>query len=369
MRRAIASLLVAIFALPFAGGCGIDYEYLVPVVFGQFDILTGSISIEEAIRRGELSDEEVDRLRLIQDVREYAGREMGLNTGDNYTLFYDAGEGPVVYNVSAAQRHQLVAKTWDFPIVGELPYMGFFDRGGAARKFNELLGRGYDVFMYEVDAYSTLEYLPNPILSPMLHRSELSLVETVIHELLHSTVWHLSDTTFNESLATFVGRTGALEYLAVRYPDEPERVQAATRHYEDTEIYNTFMSELYDQLEAFYSSDLSLQERIAGREAYYQAGRERFAAEYQPLMNDPDSYTWVTNMPTNNAWMLANYRYNYNLDLFEEVYDATGRAWDAAISVFHNAAGASDPNAYLRTWLAGDRAISPAALPTVGTSD
>ncbi len=338
--------------LSWAGGCGIDYAYVLPLVAGQADILLHSVPISEALRSGNLSDEEEAKLILIRDVRQYAGREMGLDTADNYTLFYNAGEGGLAYNVSASLRWEFHAKLWELPVVGVLPYLGFFDRGAAVRRFNELKAEGYDAFLYEVDAYSTLDYLPNPILSPMLRQDDLSLIDTVIHELLHSTVYHATDTTFNESLATFVGRTGALEYLAARYPDEPERVQAALERYEDTDLYNAFIFELYGELDAFYASEFSHEEKVAGREAYYQAGRERFGAEYLPRLHHPENYAWVAEeLPTNNAWMLANYRYNYDLDLFAQVHEANGRVWRDSLAVFGDAARADDPDAYLREWL------------------
>ncbi|MFH0983684.1 MAG: aminopeptidase [Planctomycetota bacterium] len=351
MCRAIVGFWGLLFVLPLAGGCGADFSYILPVIAGQTTILFHSVPIAEALNGGTLSAEEKAKLVLIREVRAYAGREMGLDTADHYALFYDAGEGGLAYNVSAALRYEFHAKQWEFPIVGVLPYIGFFDEGAARREFEDLKAQGYDAFLYEVDAYSTLDYLPNPILSPMLRRDDLDLMDTVMHELLHSTVWHPTDTTFNESLATFVGRAGALEYLAARYSDEPERIQAAVEHYEDVDLYNAFIFELYDELDAFYSSGLSQEERIAGREAYYQAGRERFVAEVLPLLHDPDGFAWVADLPTNNAWMLANVRYNYDLDVYAQVHEATGRVWKDTLAVFSDAAREDAPNVYLREWL------------------
>jgi predicted aminopeptidase len=275
-----------------------------------------------------------------------------LNTSDNYTLFFDTGGEPAAYNVSASVRWAFVPKRWSFPIVGTLPYLGYFDRDDAILKVRELRQQGHDVFWYALDAYSTLDFLPNPVFSRMLRRSDLSLIETVIHELLHGTVWHSSDTTFNESLATWVGRTGAMDYLAARYPDEPDRVEAAAQWYEDTDRYNAFLLNLYTELDAFYAGPESRSAKINGREALFQAGRDRFAAEVLPLMNRPENFEWAANLPTNNAWLLANVRYNSDLDVFERVHQTVGRDWAASLAVFHAAAGSPDPFAYLRAWLA-----------------
>ena len=109
-------------------------------------------------------------------------------------------------------------------------------------------------------------------------RNELDLIDTVIHELLHSTIWRPSDTSFNESLATFFGRRGAQTYLAARYPDEPEQLAEAAQRFADTDRYRDFALALYHDLDAFYSSDLTSDAKTAGREAIYQDGRDRFAA-------------------------------------------------------------------------------------------
>jgi predicted aminopeptidase len=186
----------------------------------------------------------------------------------------------------------------------------------------------------------------------MLERSETSLAETVFHELLHSTVWRLNDTTFNESLATFYGRTGAMEFLAFRYPDEPDRVEEARRSFEDVDRYNGFALELFNELDAFYSSDLSSAEKIEGREAIFQAGRDRFIAEIQPLLNEPSRYDWVADMPTNNAFMLGIRRYNLDLAVFQEVFERTDGDWSACLAIFQAAASSSAGSyEYLRGWL------------------
>jgi len=351
--------LLALAALVPVAGCGVDVGYVLSVAGGQIDILTHSVPISEAIHSGTLSPEEIEKLRLLQDARRFAREDIGLNTSDNYTLFYDTDGEPVAYNVSASVRWAFVAKRWTFPIVGTVPYLGYFDRDQAILKVRELRQQGYDVFWYALDAYSTLDFLPNPVFSQMLRRSDLSLIETVLHELLHSTVWHSSDTTFNESLATFVGRTGAMDYLAARYPDEPERIESASQWYEDTDRYNAFLLDLYAELDTFYTGEEDRSAKINGREAMYQAGRDRFAAEVLPQMNRPENFEWAANLPTNNAWLLANVRYNTDLDVFLRVHQAVGADWAASLAVFHAAARASDPYAYLQAWLADNADADP----------
>ncbi len=356
-----------------SGACGVDLGYLIPAAVGQIELLRHSVPVSQAIEAGGLTEEQVAKLELIEDARRYARDVIGLNVEENYTRFYDSGDEPVAFNVSACRKDAFEAQWWSFPIVGTVPYLGFFDRAAADAKFNELATAGLDVLMYEIDAYSGLGYFPNPILSPMLERSEVNLADTVFHELLHSTIWRPNDTTFNESLATFVGRTGAVRYFAERHSDRPELVREAIETFEDTDRYSDFALSLFNELDVFYSSDLSSAAKIAGREAIYEAGRERFAAEVQPLMNRPERYDWIAQLPANNAWMLSIRRYNLDLDVFEQVFAVAGEDWAAVLRLFQAAAGDSNPYAYLRAWLESpDSAVSansskatPAADPVL----
>lgn len=342
---------IGVCVLP-AGGCGLDLTYLVPQIRGQLDIVANAIPIEDALRDGMLTEEQTRNMEVLLDAREFAQDTLRLDTQNAYKLYFDTGDGPVAYNISACVKHAFVPKTWKFPIVGTLPYLGYFNWQQAARKVNELTAQGYDVLHYEVDAYSTLSFLPDPVFSGMLSRNALSIVETICHELLHRTVWHPNDTTFNESLATWVGQTGAIQFFQEYYPDQPEAAQTAIDWYDDLARYNAFISSLYDDLREFYAQDIPWQDKVTGREAVYQAGRDRFVSEVLPLMNRPDSFTGVADLPTNNAWVLANVRYNQDLDVFEDVHAATGRSWPDSMRVFRAAASVAEPYRYLRDWLA-----------------
>jgi predicted aminopeptidase len=362
-QLAVRCLGMATALLLLGAGC-IDLGYLIPAAIGQLDLLRNSIPISQAIDDGGLSEEQAAKLELILDAREYARDVIGLNVGNDYTTFYESGGEPVAYNVSACRKDAFEPKLWQFPIVGTVPYLGFFDYDAALARYDQLTAEGLDVFMYEVDAYSGLGYFSNPVLSPMLDRSEISLADTVFHELLHSTIWRANDTSFNESLATFVGRTAAVRYITDRYPDRPELVREAMDLFEDGDRYSDAMLALFNDLDSFYSSGLSSEARIAGREAIYQAGRDRFAAEVQPLMNRPERYDWVRSIPTNNAWMMGIRRYNLDLDVFERVFAATGEDWPASMELFRASARTADPYAFLEA-----RLESPGDLPSAKSSE
>lgn len=337
-------------------GCGFDVGYAIPAVFGELNILFNVRPVEDVLANGRLSDEQRAKINLVLDARAYARDVIGLNVDNSYTQFFDAGDRPVAYNLTASRRDAFEPLTWWFPFVGVVPQLGYFDRWLVDAKMAELQWQGWDVFVYELDAYYLGPALPNPITSPLLNRDDIDLVTTVIHELTHATVGRISaseaDAGFSESLATFVGRTGAVQYFRDRMPDQPERAAEAQQSFEDTDRFEEFIAELFEELDAFYKSDRSAEEKIAGRAAIYQAGRDHFLADVLPLMHEPARFDFVRELPVNNAHLLLHDRYNRDLTTFQDVFQAVDQNWAAAIQVYALAAAASgDPYAFMRDWL------------------
>ena len=346
--RCTVTLFVASVLL---SGCD-GLFYVTHVVQGQLGVQGNLEDIDDVLASGRLTDEQQAKLELVVRARAFAVDTIGLDAGDSYTLYYDTGGDPLAFNLSAARADALEAVTWSFPFIGEVPYLAFFDEDYMREEKQKLVDQGYDVFSYELDAYSTLGLFDDPVRSTMLKRGDLSLCDTIIHELLHNTIYRANSTIFNESLANFVGRQGAIEFLEIEHEDDPTWAEDARAYYADIDVVNAFLAELYEELEDFYAQDITSEEKIAGREAVYQAARDRFVSEVQPTLNLPDTFAGYANLPSNNAWMLGHRRYNLDLDLFVEVYETVSHNWTQALAVYRRAAdGDSNPYDYLRDWL------------------
>jgi len=348
----VGRALLLPFLLVVLAGCD-GLVYVAHVAQGQFAVQGDVEPIDDVLGSGRLTEEEETKLRLIVKARDFAEQTIGLNAGASYTLFYDTEGDPLAFNLSAARRDALIARTWTFPVIGEVPYLSFFDESYMRLIEQQVIDEGYDTLTYELDAYSTLGVFDDPVRSPMLRRGTLSLVETVIHELLHNTIWRVNATVFNESLATFVGRRGAVEFLRTEFGEDSGWPQLATDLYADTDVVNAFLQELYSELQTFYASPLSPEAKVAEREAIFEGTRQRFTETILPTLHYPDAFAHNADLPTNNAWVLANYRYNLDLGLMADVHAATGEDWGRTLGVFRSAAeAAGDPFAYLRSWLA-----------------
>lgn len=151
-------------------------------------------------------------------------RSLGLRVGSQYTSFVEWPGDRIVTTLVRTRPGSLEAVGWWYPFLGRLPYRGYFDRARAEREAKRLReGEGYDVCVSAVTAYSTLGWLDDPVTSPMLGRGSANFVETLLHELVHATVFVDGDADFNEGVALFVGQEAA-----IRYFEQAERERSAS---------------------------------------------------------------------------------------------------------------------------------------------
>lgn len=351
-RGCSCRVALCLLLLSAAPGCSSDFSYALGALAGQINLVARARPVEQVLAGNSLTAEQRESLELILDIRRFAVEDLGLNAGRNYTTFVDTGGQPVAWNLSAAAKDSLTPYVWTFPLLGSIPYIGFFSRDEARAYQDRLVAEGWDTVLYPIDSYSTLGTFPDPITSGMLDRAPAEQADLVIHELTHVTVWSEADRDFNENVATFVARVGALRYLALRYGEDSDIDRLARDGYHDADIHNAFLAGLRREVEDYYASNLSSEEKIAGREALFEAARQRFRDEVLPSMIRPQNYEWVLGLKFNNAWLLLNARYNRSLADFEAVYEAVGRDFAQALRVFKDAAASEAPIAYLQQFAA-----------------
>ncbi|MGM9507309.1 aminopeptidase [Larkinella sp. GY13] len=215
VRKILLALLAVCIVL------GIWYRNLIGYGWmqakGQFRILWNTRPVEEVMADASIPDSLKQKIELIQEIKRYAVDSLGINPSKNYTTFYDQHGQPILWVVVASEKYRLVAKEWEFPVIGTFAYKGFFERDRANQEQNELKQLGYDTRLNEVSAWSTLGFFRDPILSSMLKRSEGQLAELIIHELTHGTLFVKDNLEYNENLADFVGEYGALKFLTQKY--------------------------------------------------------------------------------------------------------------------------------------------------------
>ena len=343
MRAPGQPLITALFGLSLLGGAGCHAGYIVKAGYFQAELLHSREPIATVVASGTLKPEQLAALDIIADVKAF-GEELGLKPTKNYGTIA-AGWGRTIWNVSGCEPLAFEARTWWFPIVGRVPYLGFFRVEDADRVIQKLDGRGLDAYKRTAGAYSTLGWFKDPILPEMLGWDEFDLADTVLHELAHATVWVPGSVSFNESFASFVGEEAAFRYLAARHGPESEPVLKARHDFEDYETWRALQQALYVDLDAVYTdASLSDAEKAAKKAALFAGFPERVSGA--PL-HDPARYVAAAGRGTwNNARLIQFKTYNSKRASFEALLAAQGddllRFMDRVRDV---TAGARDPYA------------------------
>ncbi|GIL24521.1 MAG: aminopeptidase [Bacteroidota bacterium] len=185
--------------------------------YGQMRIVWNAKPIEEFLANPHFPDSLKAKLLLIQEIRTYAIDSLGLKDTENYKTLFDQKGEEIMWVVQACEPYQLKARQWDFPVVGTVPYKGFFEKQKALDERAKLEAEGYDVSIRNPGGWSTLGWFTDPVLSSMLKRNEGDLASLIIHEMVHATIFVKDDVDFNENLASFIADTAAYYFLASRY--------------------------------------------------------------------------------------------------------------------------------------------------------
>jgi predicted aminopeptidase len=269
-------------------------------------------------------------LEEVPSIKKF-GIGFGLTPTSSYETYVALDRPRVVWVTTASEPLAFKGRKWRFPIVGSVPYLGWFDRDDAKSFAEGLAKEGLDVDVRGATAYSTLGWFNDPVLSSMLPEGPQALgglADVVLHESVHATVYVPGQSTFNESLAEYVSDGLTEEYLRSRGL-LPELAAYRSGRVEG-ERRRKRMHEAYKELEALYASARPREEKLAIKAKVLEELREELG--------------FVRAL--NNATLLEARTYGSESAAFEALFQRCGtwpRFWTALREI--------DP-----AWFGGDQA-------------
>jgi predicted aminopeptidase len=321
--------------------------YVARAGYEEAKILSRRKPIEKVIADPRTDAETRRKLQLVLQARTFSHSSLGLAAAKNYTSFSQLDSDTLALVLSASPDDRLAAYTWWFPIVGRVPYKGYFSLKSAEKAAAKLEAKGYDTYIRPTSAFSTLGWFSDPVLSTMLDYDDVGLFSTIVHELTHSTLFIPSQVAFNESFANFVGDRGAVDYFCDLEGETGQRCRAARAQWRNDLLFSRYLGILIPDLEAVYArTDLSHEERLRLREEVYARNQENFLEEFGEDLSP--GYQRLIERPLNNARLVAVRLYYHRLDLFEAALQRHDQDLPAAIQAITDAVrGSKDPYSVL----------------------
>jgi predicted aminopeptidase len=336
MKRPLFTCRILPILLLALLGPGCSIGYILHAGVGQIRVLRHTIPVQEALNDPSLDHEKKEHLILVAEIKDFGEKELGLKKTHNYQSVYIESNQPTIYNLSASPKDRLVRITWWFPIVGRMPYLGFFDLESAKKKRESLLKKDLDVMIGRVYAYSTLGWFKDPITMNLLEGSTVDLVETILHEMTHTTIYIKGKGEFNEGLANLIGKVGAVAFLQKTYGPSHVLSIESQRVLEDERLLSSFIDSILQRLEVLYDSPVTYNEKILQREKLFV----EFLKEFDQLKDQlkTDRFIDFGKAGLNNAYLMAIGLYHRYFNRFEAVYKEHGCSIKETLRFFQDTA-------------------------------
>ena len=137
----ILVLLLAVFCLPACSPM-----YVVRAGWEEASILWNRQDIDDLLKQKELDSKLRTTFTHVLNAKEFS-KKIGLMPDDSFSQYSEIDRDVLLWVLTASPKDQLSFKTWWFPIVGRIPYLGFFDKKDALEAAKKLKDDGFDIYL------------------------------------------------------------------------------------------------------------------------------------------------------------------------------------------------------------------------------
>ncbi len=245
---------------------------------GQLELLNRSKPIEEVMKDPTTDPHLTSLLGKISDVKKF-GDQYGLKPTPNYKQYVKLDRDAVVYVVTVCDPLQFNVKIFSFPIAGSFNYIGWFKKEDALKFSKKYEAEGMDIDVRGAGAYSTLGWFHDPLLSTMIPKVDgviqadalAELVNVVIHESVHATIYLKDQSYFNESIAMFVAENLSKSFFEKNNlftsPEWTSYLEGKKR----SDFVRNRMMKAYKDLKLIYDSSASDSEKREKKRVYLES--------------------------------------------------------------------------------------------------
>ncbi len=334
-----------------ASGCASQFGYLAKQGAYLVRYSSGAQPMKPLIEDPSTPADTREFLLRVQDIKRFAVGTLGLKNNDNYTRYREIDRDHMVDVVQACDAVSFDAYMWSYPILGRLPYKGFYERPDADAEASRLKALGYDVIVRPVDAFSTLGFTKDPVYSFMKRYSPFEIADLIIHEQTHATLFLKGQPEFNEEMATFVGDEGAFEWLRETYGEGSPEYRTAVDSKADSDLFVSLLHGLSKRLSVVYAGAFSREEKLARK--------AEIIDEFKKNLSDgrargfrTSAYANLGRIPLNNAYLSLYSLYSDDIPLLRSWFEQRcGRSLKRFMESMKELASHGDVKAQIRSAL------------------
>lgn len=318
--------LLFLFYLAGMQGC---IGYLIQAGSGQLEIIWNKKPISDLILDPKTPPETKKKLLLVQEVREFARSQIGLEVENTYTEISMLDRNVLAWNVTASKPLKLEPKLHYFPITGNIPYLGYFSKNAAIKKSMQLKKEGWETLISEVSGYSTLGWFDDPLISTQLNYSDWYLAELVLHESTHATIWFPGDVSFNESFANFTGKLAARQFFVKKLGKNSQFITRNKAYQLERKKLNQILRRTSHELKTLYASGYDDKTKLQKKNQIISALKKKL--EYKSGQFKYLNLKKFGNTDFNNAYFLGFLRYKSGNHFFYKEWNKCKKNWKCFI--------------------------------------
>jgi predicted aminopeptidase len=137
--------------------------------------------------------------------------------------------------------------------------------------------------------------------------------------MTHTTLYLKGQGEFNEGLAVLVGKVGAYQFMANLYGPTHAFTLDARDAIHDERLFSSYLAGLFQTLEDLYDSDLTYEEKMAGRKQAFDDALREYAGLKSRFKTE--RFDGFGSAGLNNAYLMSTALYHRHFNLFEAVFE------------------------------------------------